>query len=327
MKFQLKRVWFMVIISIEVLMMTGCNGIKNTPGEDQIIEDLRREFPSESIELCDVIEVQRSQLLEEEKRWLVDVVIGGQDEYATLEAILSLEYDFYDDQGWMLDVENSDAVEIYAKEVLEQMSEDDMIFSLNNFDDSLDFVSGIFEQEEGVQNIYYEKDLYDTGFFDGLLKGYLQCSYINTDSGWQVINNYEDEPITSISTQNVLGKYQGIYDGMNSEVIIDIQDISEDGKKITFTLEGDMRNPSLGSQIFMYSGGLYQAELDYAYFPSESPGEEYSLRAAYNILNANEERLYLHLVERKEDNERASYITINYRPDNAFNSNPYLKIK
>ncbi len=309
----LKKWIWLTLVGAGILLVTGCNGMKKTPGAQQILEDLKEEYPSASIGCCNSILIERSQLFEEDKKWLADISISGSDDYSLLSATLSVEYNYYDEQGWMLDVENSEAPEIYAESVVAEMSEEDMVYTVNNFDDSMEFVNGSFDSESEMQNINYKKMVYDTYMFTGVLEGSLQCSYLNTDRGWQVINHFGDEEDTqvSINTQNIPGKYE------SSDNTITIEEISEDGTQITFMPEEDIKKVSWShGEPCMYSGVQYHAKLtdmrDINY-PSDKFGGGHYLEAKYNIVDANridDEDIQLYLIEKEEYEKQISYVGI-----------------
>jgi len=143
----------------------------------------------------------------------------------------------------------------------------------------------------------YHMTMQESSFFDSNFTGQLECVYYNTDEGWNVINDYQDEKEYSLRIQDVLGQYEASYNGMVSSFkgknVFQIKDISSDGKNIIFSgrsEDGDVKreiNSYQKRDIIMYQDQDYHAEfLNYEY--SDADGKQV-IEAIYQITDLETE--------------------------------------
>ena len=72
------------------------------------------------------MEIIRSQLFEEDKEWIADIRISATDEYAEMAAEASVVYDYYDDKGWIINIEETSYPDFTVNTTVSEMSSDDI---------------------------------------------------------------------------------------------------------------------------------------------------------------------------------------------------------
>ena len=284
------------VLCICMLIFSSCNTLKNTPNEEKILEDLQSQFTTQTLENAYMVEINRSQLKEDEKVWTADISIYASDEYAEMQAESTIIYNYYDDEGWMMDWEQTTYPVFSVSSMNQGMKDEDITQVLSN--NALDHVDDVFDSESGVHQINYKKTDNSYRLFSTEITGMLECSYIDSDSGWQAFNDIETSRETYIRTDNVMsGKfYSDFYDGSFT-----VKELSEDGQAITFSFTG---LSGIGRRV--YEGKEYHAELE-----EISTNDEYTyFYARYNIIDTETgERQKLQLSDFYNDsgNEEASF--------------------
>lgn len=267
----LSKIGKIATLGICVLALSGCNGIDNTPDEEKILEDLQAKFPTQTIENAYMLEINRSQLKEDEKSWIADISIYSTDEYAEMQAESTITYDYYDDEGWMLNEEVANYPVFSVSSMNQGMTDEDITQVLGN--NALDYVDDVFDSENGVHQINYKKTDNNYRLFSNVITGMLECVYVDSDSGWQVFNDIETSREIFIRTDNVMSGnfYSDFYDGNFT-----VKELSEDGQSITFSFTG----PSgIGGRV--REGKDYHAELE-----EINSNDEYThFYAEYNIID------------------------------------------
>lgn len=274
---KLKKMEVMLLLGISAFSLFGCNGMKNTPDEEKILDDLQTLFPSQTLENAFEIEIQRSQLQETEKTWTADISIYAEDEYAEMTAETTLVYNYYDDRGWMLEAENTSYPVFGVDNMIQGMTEEDMSNILSNND--MEYVDDIYNSDTGIHQISYKKIDDNYRLFETNISGVLDCTYVDTDNGWQISNNLEEPREIVIRTENVLaGVFCRDYDGDYSDGTFTVEEISEDGKNITFSFTAPSK---IGGKV--EAGKIYHAELEKV----ESDDEYKYFYAYYNIIDTD----------------------------------------
>ncbi len=92
-----------VVSFLLVMVLCSCSGLNKTPDENQILSDYLVKSPEPEYANFNAVEIKRSQLNKDEKSFVADIELVGKDEYADYLCSSSIQYNYYDDQGWMLD--------------------------------------------------------------------------------------------------------------------------------------------------------------------------------------------------------------------------------
>lgn len=287
-----------ILIIMGCFFLTGCSGIKNVPEEEDILSDLVENYPSNSINCTDNLEIIKSQLFEEDKEWVADIKINASDDYASMDSEITVVYDYYDDQGWMLNLEQTMYPVFYTNDTYAGMSDEDIEELLYIWaGEGIETTDAQFDDENDRMYIYYRRTMQESSFFDSTFTGQLECVYNNADEGWTVANDYQDEKEYSLRIQDVLGEYEASYDGMvssfNGKCVFQIKDISPDGKNIVFSgrgKDGDVERKlktNWKRGVIMYQDQDYHAEfLNYEY--SNDDGNQV-IEAVYQITDLEAE--------------------------------------
>lgn len=88
--------------------------------------DISENYPSMVVEYVSDLEIMRSQLFEEDKKWIADISIRATDEYAEMAAEVSIVYDYYDDKGWIINTEETIYPEFTVNTTLSGMNRNDI---------------------------------------------------------------------------------------------------------------------------------------------------------------------------------------------------------
>lgn len=100
----MRRILCVLIVIICVsFMLVGCSEFSNKPNEGKFLEDYSNKTINAAFVNFEKCEIIRQQTNEQEKQFTVAVKLSGSDEYADYEVVTNLVYNYYDDQGWMLD--------------------------------------------------------------------------------------------------------------------------------------------------------------------------------------------------------------------------------
>ncbi|MDM8125112.1 hypothetical protein [Mediterraneibacter glycyrrhizinilyticus] len=277
-----------VLVIMGCLFLTGCSGIKKVPEEEDILSDLEENYPSNTIDCCDNLEIIKSQLFEEDKEWTADIIINASDEYATMASEITVVYDYYDDQGWMMNLEQTMYPIFNSNDIHSGMNATDIEVLLYNWaGERIEKTDAQFDDENDRMYINYKRTMQESSFFDSTFTGQLECVYNNTDEGWVVANDYQDEKEYSLRIQDVLGQYEA---GNN---VIQIKDISSDGKKIVFSgygEEGDVeiKIPYRKKETIIYQNQDYHAE--FLEFEYSDANKTQVIKAIYQITDLDTER-------------------------------------
>ena len=275
-----------LLIAFAGVYLIGCSGIKNVPEEDDILSDLLDNYQSKTIECAESVEIVRSQLFEDDKKWTADIVISAVDDYADMSSEITVVYDYFDDQGWIINKEETLNPAFAVNKMHSGMNESDMKELLFVWaGDGIKYADSYFNSESGLMYIDYEQNLQESSFFDSSYTGQLICQYYDTDTGWRIIDDHQNGKEYSLRIQNVLGKYEGSYDGRVSsfggDYVFEIKEISPDGKSLIFSGysdDGDVKRSvrSAGKQVIMYQNKDYHAEF-----------EKYTYDEKRNAINAS----------------------------------------
>ena len=93
-----------VLLLICMLILIGCSSKQAPPEESEILKDFKEGYGSEFIyEKMDNIYIEKQQTNEETKTFFADIILEGEDEYASYTVAGRVTYNYYDDQGWMLE--------------------------------------------------------------------------------------------------------------------------------------------------------------------------------------------------------------------------------
>lgn len=275
-----------LLIAFAGVYLIGCSGIKNVPEEDDILSDLLDNYQSKTIECAESVEIVRSQLFEDDKKWTADIVISAVDDYADMSSEITVVYDYFDDQGWIINKEETLNPAFAVNKMHSGMNESDMKELLFVWaGDGIKYADSYFNSESGLMYIDYEQNLQESSFFDSSYTGQLICQYYDTDTGWRIIDDHQNGKEYSLRIQNVLGKYEGSYDGgvssFSGDYVFEIKEISPDGKSLIFSGysdDGDVKRSvqSAGKQVIMYQNKDYHAEF-----------EKYTYDEKRNAINAS----------------------------------------
>lgn len=88
---------------ILVLLMCSCSNMNKTPDEGKMLEDYKAVATHLSYTNLDKAEFVRQQYKKDEMKFVADAKFTGKDDYADYTCLATLTYNYYDDQGWMLD--------------------------------------------------------------------------------------------------------------------------------------------------------------------------------------------------------------------------------
>ncbi|MBQ2839949.1 MAG: hypothetical protein IJE70_01205 [Oscillospiraceae bacterium] len=92
-----------VLCAIMCMGLTSCSKMNKTPDEAKILADYNAKYEHSAYVNFNEIEISRSQLNKEDMRFTADVVLTGKDTYANYTTTCTVTYNYYNDQGWMLD--------------------------------------------------------------------------------------------------------------------------------------------------------------------------------------------------------------------------------
>ena len=265
------------------ILLLGCNGIKQTPSENDILSDLSELYPSQAIECADRLEIIRSQLFEDEKKWTTDVAISASNEYAQMLSEITVVYDYYDNQGWILNTEETMYPSFTVEKTNSEMTDDDIQDLLYVWaGDQIEYVDNTFDSDSGVEYITYKMEQQESFYYNSVTYGTLTCCYYGPDSGWNVVNDIVDSKDFLPITENLVGNYDATCHAggwnINPRCLgyynFNITDISQDGKSLT--ISGYKKEFNLGNlkeagdvtikengenRIIMYQNQDYHAEL------------------------------------------------------------------
>lgn len=245
--------------------------------------DISENYPSMVVEYVSDLEIMRSQLFEEDKKWIADISIRATDEYAEMAAEVSIVYDYYDDKGWIINTEETIYPEFTVNTTLSGMNRNDINKLLDILGgEQIEYIDSSFDDVSGIEYITYKKVGKESRNINNEISGVLECKYYNTDYGWNVINDVVNETQYSLSVDDVIGSYIFDYDpflglsSFNGRYIFNIKEISSDQKTIIISGSNQpVYESSLGDviikingqkQVIMYQDKDYHAEfVEYAY--------------------------------------------------------------
>lgn len=121
------RKFVLGIVSLLImLLLCSCTGLNKTPDEEQILSDYLAKNIETEYANFNAIEIKRSQLNKGDKTFVADITLIGKDEYADYICSSSVLYNYYDDQGWMLDkITNSElTTTCHTGRTLEELEKD-----------------------------------------------------------------------------------------------------------------------------------------------------------------------------------------------------------
>ncbi len=99
----MKKISLILFYSILVVCLVACSKMNKTPDERKILEDYNSKITQCSYANFNTAKFVRQQYKKNDKRFIADVTLTGKDDYANYEATVTVIYNYYDDQGWMLD--------------------------------------------------------------------------------------------------------------------------------------------------------------------------------------------------------------------------------
>lgn len=279
--------------------LAGCSGISKTPSENEILSDLSEFFPSQAIECTDSLVINKSQLFTDEKEWNADVVISASNKYAHMSAKVTVVYDYYDDKGWIINIEKTKYPVFAVEKTVSGMTDDDIQNLLDIWvTGQVEYIDSLFDEDNSIEQITYKIEKQESSFYNSVTYGILECCYYGPDKGWSVINDVEESKDFFPIVENIVGTYDGTcYAGgwdwdprFLGYYNFNITDISQDGKNLTIngykrefdygnlTEPGDVSIKVDGeNQIIMRQGQDYYAEL------VEYKQEGASIEAVYEI--------------------------------------------
>lgn len=226
-----------VVSFLLMMVLCSCSGLNKTPNESQILSD----YLAKSVDLeyanFSAVEITRSQLNKEEKTFLADITLTGKDEYADYLCSSSVLYNYYDDQGWMLDEITSRELTTtcYTGRTFEELEED----ILTNYTTYLP-VDGCFNVEDYLdQNMQLVTFVCET-INNHLTTTYDVSMYFRYANGNWFMDSVEKNPsnfrITLEGTRWVEKQTSAFID--RGDWYITIKKISADSKTIVFEYEG-----------------------------------------------------------------------------------------
>lgn len=235
----MKKLTLATLSFLLVMVLCSCSGLNNTPSEDQILSDYLEKSVETEYANFSTLEIKRSQLNKENKAFTADVVITGKDEYADYTCSTSLLYNYYDDQGWMLDeiTNNELTTTCHSGRTLEELEKDIRANYTTYIPDALrvdDFnVENCLDQNmqlvtftcETVNNHLTTK--YDVVMY-----------YLYVNGNW-IINNTEKEPSNfKINLEGTRWVEKASDWDERGDWYFTIKSISDDSKTIVFEYEG-----------------------------------------------------------------------------------------
>lgn len=93
-----------IVLLMCMVILSGCSNKKTSPKENEILKDFKECYGSEFIyEKIETVYIEKQQTNEADKTFFADIILEGEDEYASYTMAGRVEYSYYDDQGWLLE--------------------------------------------------------------------------------------------------------------------------------------------------------------------------------------------------------------------------------
>lgn len=177
----MKKVILIFLILCTFFTLGGCSTLGKMPNEAKILEDYSSKTVNAAFVDFEECEIIRQQTNEQEKRFIADVKFFGKDEYADYEVTTNLVYNYYDDQGWMLD-DFSDIFPSYVcrkGRTVEEISQDLNQHHYSYIPDctEINYISHQFNANEKADIVEIEWTT-DTDYLTTKYTGYLKYVYL-----------------------------------------------------------------------------------------------------------------------------------------------------
>ena len=245
----MRKVTLPLICVFLTLMLCSCSGMKRTPNKKTILADYISQNVHLSYAKFDKINILREQLNKNEKRFIADIELTGKDDYAEYTCTASVEYNYYDDRGWMLDKCSNKEV---AYQCFQGMTKNEI--SKYDLDDFVETPTAIYNSNEFDKNNNMHYFYFNTRDGKYRVKEYLETVIFEYKNGnWEydstesvLVNTYLDiEGTTWTATPQ-----KGWVDYFNIGPDIYIQTVSG-LEEITFkygeeTVEATLTNDNIG---------------------------------------------------------------------------------
>lgn len=237
-----KKICIIGLLLALCFVVSGCSRISKTPNEQQCLSDYLAKNTEVAYANFNTSQFIRQQLNKENEQFIADVKLTGKDDYANYEGEVRLIYNYYDDQGWMLDEYSKAVINCicYKGRTQEQIITDiQQLYSSEKYLTDIEYISHTFEQENNC-----EKAIIDVvtrvGYVDRTNRYEMTFYYEEgkwkkkAHGGSRYGNEIDDASSIYLNIKNTTW-----YSNNEGDPDVKILDVSEDSSVITFMYGND----------------------------------------------------------------------------------------